>query len=108
MRMLVLSLTVTAAAALSACSREVKVSENEARTLAASALERYCLDEKLPLKAFRVTEVTGPAGSAQWLIVYESTGIRPTQQVAVGIMKTGAVEVSTDFDGRDGQPLRGP
>lgn len=83
-----------------ACNPDVKVSEEEAKTLGTKALAQYCEDKKLSPQYFRLTEAA-PSGDAQWLLVYVSSGIKPTQEVAVSIGKKGDVEVHSDFEGRN-------
>lgn len=83
------------------CRREVKVTEAEARALAGKELADYCESHKLSPQNFRLSEITGPDGPAQWTVVYMSTGISPAREVAIGIMKDGAVERGVMIEGRD-------
>jgi hypothetical protein len=84
--------------ALVACSPK-PISEAQARDLGAKALERYCTSEKLSPANFKIKEI-GPSGDAPWFIVYESVGIKPSQEIAVSINKRGAVELSFYVEGR--------
>src|SRR5690242_12295872 len=86
--------------ASAACKRDVVVSEPEARTLATQALARYCESHKLSPQYFRLTEI-GPNGSSQWEIVYVSSGIKPAQEISIGIGKDGSVDVSMMTEGRE-------
>lgn len=83
------------------CS-DVIVSEAEARELGAKTLARYCETHNLSPKSFQLVKV-GPSGPMQWDLVYVSSGLTPQREVSVGITKKGGIEISTDFEGRDGQ-----
>lgn len=87
---------MTALLLLCGCSRDVTVTEVEAKELASKALSRYCAAEKLSPRYFSLNEMY-PDGEVQWMMIYVSSGIKPAHEVVVMIDKQGRLEVSRDI-----------
>lgn len=97
--MMRIALMLSLIASSAACTSK-QISETEARDLASKALARHCAAEKLSPGSFSIKKI-GPVGDFPWFIVYQSSGIRPPQEVAVSVDKRGSVELSVYDDGRE-------